>query len=49
VPSGLVSQTDMDNAVKSLDAFGVFKPGQKVDIAYDMAFVRQAMKDLKLP
>jgi hypothetical protein len=28
----------------------VFKPGQKVDVAstYDMTFVRQAMKDLKL-
>lgn len=49
-PNGLVSQTGVENVVKSLDAFGVFKPGQKVDIAstYDMTYVRQAMKDLKL-
>jgi hypothetical protein len=49
-PNGLVSQAGVDTLVKSLDAFGVFKPGQKVDIAstYDMTFVRQAMKDLKL-
>ena len=50
-PNGLLSQTGVENVVKSLDAFGVFKAGQKVDIAstYGMAFVRQAMKDLKLP
>ena len=50
-PSGLVSPTGVETLVKSLDSFGVFKPGQKVDIAstYDMAFVRQAMRDLKLP
>jgi hypothetical protein len=36
--------------VKSLDSFGVFKDG-KIDVAstYDMRFVTQAAKDLKLP
>ena len=50
-PSGLVGQGAVDTLVKSLDSFGVFKAGQKVDIAstYDMSFVHQAMKDLKLP
>jgi NitT/TauT family transport system substrate-binding protein len=49
-PNGLVSQSAVDTLVKSLDSFGVFKPGQKIDIAstYDMTYVRQAMKDLKL-
>ena len=49
-PSGLVSQSGIEVLMKSLDSFGVFKPGQKVDVAstYDMTFVRQAMKDLKL-
>jgi NitT/TauT family transport system substrate-binding protein len=49
-PSGLVSQAGVTTLVKSLESFGVFKEGQKVDIAstYDMTFVRQAMKDLKL-
>ena len=49
-PNGLVSPSGVETLVKALDSFGVFKPGQKVDIAstYDMAFVRQAMKDLKL-
>jgi NitT/TauT family transport system substrate-binding protein len=49
-PTGLVSPAGVDTLVKVLDSFGVFKPGQKVDIAstYDMTFVRQAMKDLKL-
>ena len=37
--------------MKSLDSFGVFKDGQKIDVAttYDMKFVKQAVKDLKLP
>jgi len=49
-PHGLVSQSGVEVLMKSLDSFGVFKPGQKVDVAstYDMTFVRQAMKDLKL-
>ena len=49
-PHGQVSQSGVDVLMKSLDSFGVFKPGQKVDVAstYDMTFVRQAMKDLKL-
>jgi NitT/TauT family transport system substrate-binding protein len=50
-PAGLVSPGGVETLVKVLDSFGVFKPGQKVDVAstYDMTFVRQAMKDLKLP
>lgn len=49
-PNGLVTQNMVDTLVKVLDAFGVFAPGQKVDIpsTYDMRFVRQAMKDLKI-
>ena len=49
-PIGLVGQPAVDTLVKVLESFGVFKAGQKVDIAgtYDMRFVRQAMKDLKL-
>jgi len=49
-PHGLVSQSGVEVLMKSLDSFGVFKLGQKVDVAstYDMTFVRQAMKDLKL-
>ena len=40
-----------EEAVTSLDSFGVFKDGQKIDVAttYDMKFVKQAVKDLKLP
>ncbi len=50
-PSGLVTPSGIETVVKVLDSFGVFKPGQKVDVAstYDMTFVRQALKDLKLP
>ena len=50
-PNGLVSPGGVETVVKVLDSFAVFKPGQKVDIAstYDMTFVRQAIKDLKLP
>ena len=49
-PSGLVTPSGIETVLKVLDSFAVFKPGQKVDIAstYDMTFVRQAMKDLKL-
>ncbi len=48
-PSGLVTPSGVETVMKVLDSFGVFPPGQKVDVAstYDMAFVRQAMKDLK--
>ncbi len=50
-PGGLVTPNGVETVVKVLDSFGVFKPGEKVDIAatYDMTFVRQALKDLKLP
>lgn len=49
-PAGLVTPTAVETLVKVLDSFGVFKPGQKTDIAstYDMTFVKQAMKDLKI-
>jgi NitT/TauT family transport system substrate-binding protein len=48
-PSGLVTQGGVDTVVKVLDAFDVFKE-KKVDVAttYDMKFVQQAMKDLKI-
>jgi NitT/TauT family transport system substrate-binding protein len=50
-PNGLVTPSGVETVIKVLDSFAVFPPGQKVDVAstYDMAFVRQAMKDLKLP
>jgi sulfonate transport system substrate-binding protein len=50
-PRGLVSPSGVETLVKSLESFGVFKPGQKVDIAstYDMTYVKQAARDLKLP
>jgi NitT/TauT family transport system substrate-binding protein len=50
-PQGMVSPIGVDTLMKSLDSFGVFKEGQKVDVAttYDMKFVKQAVKDLKLP
>jgi hypothetical protein len=50
-PHGLVSQGGIDTVVRVLDSFGVFKGGEKVDIqsTYDMTYVRQAIKDLKLP
>ncbi len=49
-PQGLVSPSGVETLMKSLESFGVFKPGQKSDVAspYDMTFVRQAVKDLKL-
>ena len=50
-PAGLVSPTAVETLVRVLGSFGVFKPGEKADIpsTYDMTFVRQAMKDLKIP
>jgi NitT/TauT family transport system substrate-binding protein len=50
-PRGLVSPSGVEILVKSLESFGVFKPGQAVDIAstYDMTYVKQAARDLKLP
>jgi NitT/TauT family transport system substrate-binding protein len=50
-PHGLVTPAGVDNVMKSLESFGVFKDGQKVDVGttYDMKFVKQAVKDLKLP
>jgi len=50
-PRGMVTPSGVETLVKSLDSFGVFKDGQKVDVAttYDMRFVTQAVKDLKLP
>ncbi len=50
-PRGMVSPSGLETLVKSLDSFGVFKDGQKPDVAatYDMRFVTQAVKDLKLP
>jgi NitT/TauT family transport system substrate-binding protein len=48
-PNGLVTQSGVDTVMKVLDSFGVFKE-RKVDAAttYDMTYVRQAMKDLKI-
>jgi len=50
-PLGMVSSSGVETLMKSLDSFGVFKEGGKPDIAatYDMKYVRQAIKDLKLP
>ena len=50
-PLGMVTQRGVDTMVKSLESFGVFKEVPKPDIAstYDMRFVKQAVKDLKLP
>jgi NitT/TauT family transport system substrate-binding protein len=50
-PHGMVSASGVETVVKSLESFGVFKEGQKVDVAstYDMKFVKQAVRDLKLP
>jgi NitT/TauT family transport system substrate-binding protein len=50
-PRGQVTPGGVDTLVRSLESFGVFKDGQKPDIAstYDMTFVKQAIKDLKLP
>jgi NitT/TauT family transport system substrate-binding protein len=49
-PQGMVTQSGVDTMVKSLESFGVFKDAPKPDIAstYDMRFVTQAVKDLKL-
>src|SRR5215469_12041978 len=50
-PHGMVQPSGVDTLMKSLESFGVFKEGQKVDVetTYDMKFVKQAVKDLKLP
>jgi NitT/TauT family transport system substrate-binding protein len=50
-PAGLVSPQSVDTLMKVLSVFpDVFKPGQKIDVqsTYDMRFVQQAMKDLKI-
>jgi len=48
-PNGLVTQSGVDTVMKVLDSFEVFKE-RKVDAAttYDMKYVHQAMKDLKI-
>ena len=48
-PHGLVSQGGVDTVVKVLDSFEVFKE-RRADVAstYDMKYVHQAMKDLKI-
>jgi NitT/TauT family transport system substrate-binding protein len=48
-PSGLVSQGSVETVVKVLDSFEVFKE-RRADVAstYDMKYVHQAMKDLKI-
>ena len=50
-PHGMVTPSGVETLVKSLESFGVFKDGKKPDVAstYDMTFVKQAVKDLKLP
>ena len=50
-PSGLVTEPAVETLMKTLTAFGAFKPGEKVDVGgtYDMRFVKQAIKDLKIP
>jgi NitT/TauT family transport system substrate-binding protein len=50
-PRGLIAASGVDTLVKALDSFGVFKDGPRIDVAttYDMRFVTQAAKDLKLP
>ncbi len=49
-PQGMVTPSGVETLMKSLDSFGVFKEGGKPDIAatYDMKYVQQAVKDLKL-
>ncbi|HEV8584821.1 MAG TPA: ABC transporter substrate-binding protein [Methylomirabilota bacterium] len=49
-PHGLVQASGVETLVKSLESFGVFKDHPKPDITttYDMKYVRQAIKDLKL-
>ncbi len=48
-PTGLVTQSGVDTVMKVLDSFEIFKE-RKVDAAstYDMTYVRQALKDLKI-
>jgi NitT/TauT family transport system substrate-binding protein len=48
-PHGLVSAGGVDTVVKVLDSFEVFKE-RRADVAstYDMKYVHQAMKDLKI-
>ncbi|HEU5320132.1 MAG TPA: ABC transporter substrate-binding protein [Methylomirabilota bacterium] len=50
-PQGLVTPGGVETVVKVLDAFEGVSVGGKVDVAatYDMTYVKQAMKDLKLP
>jgi len=50
-PRGRLDPSGVDTLMKSLESFGVFKEGQKIDVAstYDMKFVTQAAQDLKLP
>ena len=49
-PHGMIQPSGVETLVKSLESFGVFKDGQKPDVGstYDMKYVRQAVKDLKL-
>jgi len=44
----MVSGSGVETVMKSLESFGVFKEGKRIDAAstYDMKFVRQAVKDL---
>ena len=48
-PNGLVTQSGVDTVMKVLESFEVFKE-RRVDAAstYDMTYVRQAMRDLKI-
>ena len=48
-PTGLVTPSGVETVMKVLDSFEVFKE-RKVDVAstYDMKYVHQAMKDLKI-
>ncbi len=48
-PTGLVTQSGVDTVMKVLDSFEIFTE-RKVDAAstYDMTYVRQALKDLKI-
>ena len=48
-PTGLVTQSGVDTVMKVLESFEVFKE-RKVDAAttYDMKYVHQAMKELKI-
>jgi NitT/TauT family transport system substrate-binding protein len=48
---GQIAPSGIETLVKSLESFGVFKDAPKIDVAstYDMRYVTQAAKDLKLP